>query len=89
MTDDLPLLPERPPESHKGDFGLALVVGGSRGMSGAVAMAVNGVYEDGFQTTVSPHTAAIVLFHDQTAVGKLNEVINPSTPSGCHCSYIR
>jgi len=40
VTDsDLPLLPERPPESHKGDFGLALVVGGSRGMAGAVAMA--------------------------------------------------
>jgi NAD(P)H-hydrate epimerase len=39
VTDDLPLLPERPPESHKGDFGLALVVGGSRGMSGAVSMA--------------------------------------------------
>jgi NAD(P)H-hydrate epimerase len=39
MSEDLPLLPERPAESHKGDFGLALVVGGSRGMSGAVAMA--------------------------------------------------
>jgi NAD(P)H-hydrate epimerase len=35
----LPLLPERPPESHKGDYGLALVVGGSRGMAGAVALA--------------------------------------------------
>jgi ADP-dependent NAD(P)H-hydrate dehydratase len=39
MSEDLPLLPERPPESHKGNFGFALVVGGSRGMSGAVAMA--------------------------------------------------
>ncbi len=39
MSEELPLLPERPPESHKGDFGLALVVGGSRGMAGAVAMA--------------------------------------------------
>lgn len=39
MTDHLPILPARSPESHKGDFGLALVVGGSRGMSGAVAMA--------------------------------------------------
>jgi len=35
----LPHLPPRPPESHKGDFGLALVVGGSRGMAGAVALA--------------------------------------------------
>jgi NAD(P)H-hydrate epimerase len=39
VSEDLPLLPERPPESHKGNFGFALVVGGSRGMSGAVAMA--------------------------------------------------
>lgn len=40
MTDcDLPFLPERRAESHKGDFGLALVVGGSGGMSGAVALA--------------------------------------------------
>lgn len=35
----LPLLPERPEDSHKGNFGLAVIVGGSRGMSGAVAMA--------------------------------------------------
>lgn len=38
MTD-LPRLPERAPDSHKGQFGLALVVGGSRGMAGAVALA--------------------------------------------------
>lgn len=37
--EPLPWLPERAPESHKGDFGLALIVGGSRGMSGAAAMA--------------------------------------------------
>jgi NAD(P)H-hydrate epimerase len=35
----LPVLPERKPDSHKGDFGRALLVGGSRGMSGAIAMA--------------------------------------------------
>ena len=39
MIDDLPQLPERAPESHKGSFGLALVVAGSRGMSGAAALA--------------------------------------------------
>lgn len=34
----LPQLPSRQPDSHKGDFGSALLVGGSRGMAGAVAM---------------------------------------------------
>jgi NAD(P)H-hydrate epimerase len=32
-------LPRRQPDAHKGHFGLALIVGGSRGMSGAVALA--------------------------------------------------
>ena len=35
----LPRLPPRSPDAHKGDFGMALIVGGSRGMTGAVALA--------------------------------------------------
>jgi len=35
----LPMLPSRKAEAHKGDFGRALLVGGSRGMSGAIALA--------------------------------------------------
>ncbi len=35
----LPRLPERAADAHKGDFGLVLIVGGSRGMAGAVALA--------------------------------------------------
>ena len=37
--DALPRLPPRDAEAHKGDFGTALIVGGSRGMAGAVALA--------------------------------------------------
>ncbi len=37
--EPLPRLAPRAPDSHKGNFGLALVVGGSRGMTGAVTMA--------------------------------------------------
>ncbi|TWT85658.1 ATP-dependent (S)-NAD(P)H-hydrate dehydratase [Posidoniimonas polymericola] len=37
--EPLPALPPRRPESHKGDFGRAMIIGGSRGMAGAVAMA--------------------------------------------------
>ncbi len=39
MNDELPRLPPRRPDAHKGDFGLALVIGGSRGMAGAAALA--------------------------------------------------
>jgi ADP-dependent NAD(P)H-hydrate dehydratase len=35
----LPKLQPRSPDSHKGDYGRALLVGGSRGMSGAIALA--------------------------------------------------
>lgn len=35
----LPWPPQRPADSHKGDYGLALIMGGSRGMCGAVALA--------------------------------------------------
>ena len=38
-TLPLPSLPPRDSGSHKGDFGRALLVGGSRGMSGAIALA--------------------------------------------------
>lgn len=37
--NSLPRLPKRLPDAHKGDFGTALIVGGSRGMAGAVALA--------------------------------------------------
>ena len=36
---ELPKLPPRSLTSHKGDFGRVLLIGGSRGMSGAVALA--------------------------------------------------
>jgi NAD(P)H-hydrate epimerase len=35
----LPRLAPRKPDSHKGDFGRALLVGGSQGMAGAIALA--------------------------------------------------
>ena len=40
VTDSpLPQLPPRRADSHKGDYGRALLIGGSRGMSGAIALA--------------------------------------------------
>src|SRR6188474_1063671 len=34
----VPKLPSRKADSHKGDFGRALLIGGSRGMAGAIAL---------------------------------------------------
>lgn len=38
-SSPLPSLPPRRPDSHKGDFGRALLIGGSQGMAGAIALA--------------------------------------------------
>ena len=47
-----------------------------------VAMAVKGVLELGFHTTISPATAAIIAFHAHTATGKLNALTTATIPSG-------
>jgi NAD(P)H-hydrate epimerase len=39
LDPTLPALPPRPSDAHKGTFGTALIIGGSRGMTGAVALA--------------------------------------------------
>jgi len=38
IPKDLPRLPARQADSHKGTFGTALLIGGSRGMAGAIAL---------------------------------------------------
>ncbi len=53
------------------------------------ANAVSGVFSLGFQTTGSPQTKASIAFHAHTATGKLNALMTPTGPSGCHCSIMR
>src|SRR6202012_1771114 len=53
------------------------------------AMAVNGVFSDGFQMHTSPHIQASMAFQLQTATGKLNAEIIPTIPNGWYCSYMR
>ncbi len=43
----LPSLPERPSDSHKGDYGRVLVVAGSTGMAGAAFLAAKGALRAG------------------------------------------
>ncbi len=38
MNPELPRLPPRSPDSHKGDFGRVLLIGGSRGMPGSISL---------------------------------------------------
>ncbi len=57
--------------------------------SRCTASAHSGVFGEGFQTQALPQMAAISAFQDHTATGKLNAVMMPTTPSGCHCSYMR
>ena len=54
-----------------------------------LAMADSGVFGDGFQMLMSPQIAATNAFHAQTATGKLNALMIPTMPIGCHCSYMR
>ena len=54
-----------------------------------VAIAVSGVFSDGFQITGLPQTSASAAFQDQTATGKLKAEITPTGPIGCQVSAIR
>jgi hydroxyethylthiazole kinase-like uncharacterized protein yjeF len=47
MLPGLPLPPPRPRETHKGAMGRALLIGGSRGMAGAMHLAVGGALRAG------------------------------------------
>src|SRR5437763_661906 len=66
MNISLPSLPSRPDDSHKGSFGSVLIVAGSRGMSGAAALAGLGALRGGaglvtvaVPTGIQPIVAAI------------------------------
>ena len=48
----IPRLPRRKADSHKGDFGRVLIVGGSRGMIGAPALAASAALRAGADLVV-------------------------------------
>src|SRR4051794_23101770 len=47
IVASLPLLPPRPADSNKGDFGRVLVIAGSRGMSGAAVLCASAALRGG------------------------------------------
>ena len=57
---DLPRLPPREADANKGDFGRGLLIGGSRGMAGAIAIAAMGTLRGGAGlTTVATADACL------------------------------
>src|SRR5437667_12509789 len=73
----------RSPTSSVKIAGSAPVSRQTRSAIFVTAMAVSGVFSDGFQTVASPHTAASAAFTYHTENGTYNEVINANTTSGC------
>lgn len=59
------LLPERRKHSHKGTYGHTLLMGGNKGMHGAIAMAAKSCYEagSGLTTVLSPASSIPYLSH--------------------------
>jgi ADP-dependent NAD(P)H-hydrate dehydratase len=63
----LPLLPPRKPDAHKGDFGRAVLIGGSYGMAGAISLAGMACLRSGaglVRLAVADHTLPLVSAHD-------------------------
>lgn len=60
MKTPLPQLPPRDPHSHKGDFGRAVLVGGSLGMAGAIGLAGMATLRSG-AGLVTVATPAVIL----------------------------
>jgi len=80
-VEDLPPLPPRPTDAHKGTFGRVLVVAGSAGMAGAAALTANAALKAGagLVKVASPSAA-------QPTVAALapcaTTMPTPATPSG-------
>jgi NAD(P)H-hydrate epimerase len=77
---DLPKIPRRPRDGHKGSFGRVLVVGGSRRMIGAPALAANAALRGGAGLVVIASPANV-----QFAVAMLSECAT-SIPLKCQAA---
>jgi NAD(P)H-hydrate epimerase len=71
------LLPARPPAGHKGTFGVALVVAGSRNYPGAAALACQAAYRAGAGLVRLAAAAPV----GQLVAGQLPEAVHSPLPS--------
>jgi NAD(P)H-hydrate epimerase len=75
-----PRIPRRPPSSHKGTYGTAIVIAGSAGLTGAAAMAA----ESAMRVGVGLCTVCVPKSLQDLMAGKLTEAMTkglPETPS--------
>lgn len=74
-------LPPRPPDAHKGTFGHALLVGGSRGKGGAIALSTLAALQSGagLATALIPGSAASS-FHRKILSGMSLPYGDPTVP---------
>lgn len=70
------LLPSRRGISHKGDYGRVLIIGGSRGMAGAMALAANAALRVGCGMVVAAAPKSV----QETLAVKLTEVMTLPLP---------
>lgn len=80
-SQELPKLPQRPREAHKGDFGHVLVVAGSPGMTGAGCMAAAAAQRAGagLVTLALPRSLNLVA---EIVLGSAMSLPLPETPDG-------
>ncbi|MBO8141705.1 MAG: NAD(P)H-hydrate dehydratase [Firmicutes bacterium] len=75
------LLPPRPRDGHKGTFGHVLVVGGSRGMSGAALLAARGAQRVGAGLVTVAGPASLQPVFSQAVMEALTQPL-PEDPAG-------
>lgn len=80
-ADLAPLLPKRRPDSHKGDYGHALVIAGSRGKGGAARMASLGALRAGCGLVTAAVPAGLQAGFVSRAMEVMTEGL-PETPDG-------
>jgi NAD(P)H-hydrate epimerase len=75
-----PIIPPRPPDAHKGDFGRVLIVAGSVGKTGAAALAADGALRSGagLVTVACPRTCLpiIAAYGREYMTEALDETVN-------------
>ena len=81
FPEDLPPLPPRPVDAHKGSMGRVLIVGGSRGMAGAVILAARAALRSGAGLVTAALPSSLVATFDGACLEAMS-ISLPEDPEG-------